>query len=402
MQPSYDIAIVGAGMVGATLANALAPAGLRIALLEARLPEPADGRGDWDLRVSAVNRASQQVLREAGAWTGICDRRLSPFRRMFVWEEQAHIEFDAAEIGEPLLGHIIENRVIQTALLERIGHQDSIELIHPARLAGLDFEPDRVRLRLEGGQRLSARLVVGADGAQSRVRALGGIPIGLRDYHQQGLVATVRTALPNRATAWQRFTPEGPLAFLPLNDGRCSIVWSQPTEQARRRLALDTPAFLAELRKAWGTRLGEILEAGPRAAFPLIRRRASAYVRPRLALVGDAAHTIHPLAGQGVNLGLMDAAALAELLLDAISRSRDPGGLSTLRRYERRRRGDNDRMQSAMDAFYDLFGTAEGPLVTLRRLGLQLADRTPPLKTLFMHHAMGRRGGRPKPGYPPA
>jgi 2-octaprenylphenol hydroxylase len=394
-QNSFDVVIVGAGMVGATLACALGGSRLRVGVLEAALPGEVDPRV-WDLRVSSISRASEAIYRNLGAWEGMLARRVSPFREMVVWEDGGLVHFDAAELGEPHLGHIVENRVMQAALLERLAAHDNLALLTPVGLAALDLDPSRARLTLEDGRVLETALVVGADGAGSRVRGLAGIPVTTRDYGQKGLVATVRNERPSAETARQRFLPGGPLAFLPLRDGRSSIVWSLPTEQADGLLAVDDAAFAARLGAAFGDALGAVLEVGSRAAFPLVRRHALAYVRERLALVGDAAHTIHPLAGQGVNLGLLDAASLAEVVLAARSKGRDLGSLHVLRRYERWRRGDNTLMQGAMDGFHLLFAQPRGPLTALRRWGLAGTDRLGPAKHLFMRHAMGRRGDLPR------
>jgi 2-octaprenylphenol hydroxylase len=236
---------------------------------------------------------------------------------------------------------------------------------------------------------------VGADGRDSRVRTFAGIGVHGWAYDQQAIVATVRTAGPHEDTAWQRFLPGGPLAFLPLWDGRSSIVWSAPAAQTEALMALDEAAFAQELTIAIDGRLGEVLDVGPRGAFPLGLMQVDAYVAPRIALVGDAAHTIHPLAGQGVNLGLLDAAALAEVVGAAASQGRDPGGLSTLRRYERWRKGHNLAMALAMDGLKRLFGVNWTPVRLARSLGLNLTDRAALLKRLFMRQAMGDQGDLP-------
>jgi 2-octaprenylphenol hydroxylase len=316
---------------------------------------------------------------------------------MFVWDGGGGgaIEFDADDIGVPFLGHIVENRVVQIALLERICADPAIDVISPAAAAGSTVEPEGVALRLEDGRALRTRLLVGADGRDSRVRAFAGIATRGWAYDQQALVATVATARHHEDTAWQRFLPGGPLAFLPLWDGRSSIVWSVPADQAEVLMAMDRSTFARELAVAIDGRFGEVIDVGPRSAFPLGLMTVDAYVAARIALVGDAAHTIHPLAGQGVNLGLLDAAALAEVVGAAVGRGRDPGGLPTLRRYERWRKGHNLAMAFAMDGFKRVFGMDWTPVRLARSLGLHLTDRSSVLKRLLMRQAMGDQGDLP-------
>ncbi|MDX1654232.1 MAG: UbiH/UbiF/VisC/COQ6 family ubiquinone biosynthesis hydroxylase, partial [Candidatus Competibacteraceae bacterium] len=307
-----------------------------------------------------------------------------------------HIHFDAADLGEPQLGWIIENRLIQAALWARAEAFANVQLLCPAQLEWLAVEDDRIRLRLGSGRYLSSRLLVGADGARSRTRILTGIAAGGWGYHQQAVVAVVATERSHRETAWQRFLPTGPLAFLPLADGRCSIVWSTTPEQAGKLLALEEGDFAAELAAAFGHRLGAITKVGPRGAFPLGLQYALGYVRPRVALVGDAAHVIHPLAGQGVNLGLLDAAALAEVLGQALAEARDPGALGVLRRYERWRKGDNLLTMGTMDIFKRLFGNQLAPVRWLRNAGLLLTDAATPMKNQLARRAMGLTGDLPR------
>ena len=390
----FDIIIVGGGMVGATLACALGNSPLQIAIIEGHLPgEVSD---DWDLRVSSISIAGSRIFNAIGAWRGMLRRRISPFRQMQVWDGHHEIGFDSADLGQPRLGHIIENRVVQAALLERIGDFSNLSLIHPGRLQRLQADGDSTLLTLANGRQLRATLVIGADGANSTVRTLSGIPHTERSYGQKGLVCAVRCAEPNPETAFQHFLRGGPLAFLPLKDGQSSIVWSAPTEQADELLEMDPDSFATELEQAFEARLGRVEHCSQRAAFPLIRRHAEHYVQPGLALIGDAAHTIHPLAGQGVNLGLLDAASLAQVLLDGHQRGRSPADIAVLRRYERWRRGENSLMQNAMDGFDRLF-RAPSPLIgALRRSGIDLSNRIAPVKHLFATHAMGLGGDLPE------
>ena len=392
----YDVIIQGAGMVGLALAAALLQQGRRVALLESRPIERFDG-GEMRLRVSALSLASEQMLRRLGAWETMQRLRVSPYRGMRVWDAEGggEIAFDAGAMGEPHLGHIVENEVTQSALYERIADDPNLSLFVPGAVQSLHADADAARVGLSDGRQLEAALVVAADGAQSSLRQLAGIELDQSDYGQSGLVCVIRCEHRNGEIARQRFLPGGPLALLPLADGRCSIVWSLPSAEAERWLAAPDDAFRDALTEASEGALGEVLECGPRAAFPLRSSHARSYIGNRLALVGDAAHTIHPLAGQGVNLGFLDAAALAEVIARAAGRGRDIGGQATLRAYERWRKGDNLLMQRAMDGFHLLFGTQAPLLVQARSLGLGLTDRLSPLKRLLMSHAMGLRGDLP-------
>jgi len=394
----HDVAIVGAGMVGATLACCLAEGGLRVALVESA-PPPADWpAGSVDARVSALTAASRRIFDRLGVWRAMAGLGVSPFSRMRVWDAGGigAIRFDCADIGEPQLGHIVENRIIQRVLFERARGFAHVTLYCPAGVTTLAPHEGSTRIGLTDGGALDARLVVGADGAASRVRQLAGIRTRGWDYEQQALVATVATELPHEETAWQRFLPQGPLAFLPLRGGRSSIVWSTEPGRAQELLRLAGSDFMTQLAAAFGHRLGAITAVGGRGTFPLRLQHANTYIAPRLALVGDAAHTIHPLAGQGVNLGLLDAAALAETVLDAAAAGTDIGARGVLRRYERWRKGDNLQMMLAMDAFKRVFGSASPLLRMARNLGLDLADAAAPLKHAIIRRAMGLRGDLPR------
>jgi 2-octaprenylphenol hydroxylase len=387
----YDVVVVGAGMVGAAFAGALGESKLRVAILEVALPDMGWSGETIDLRVSAISRASQQLFSTLGVWNSMCQRRVSPFRDMQVWDSAGRgaVHFDSADIGEPALGYIIENTVIRLSLLERLNDFENIDLLCPATVTGYTERDGVVTVQLADGASLETSLLVGADGGRSRVRELAGISCHGWEYDQRAVVTTVTTALSHQMTAWQRFLPNGPLAFLPLSGGESSIVWSTTPEHAESLLNLTEEAFALELEMAFESRLGAIVSVGERKAFPLKLQHAESYIKPGVALIGDAAHTIHPLAGQGVNLGFMDAATLAEVLLDGCGRGKNPGRIAVLRRYERWRKGSNLAMMAAMEGIQRLFGAQSVPVTLARNTGMNVVQRLGPLKKLIMSHAMG-------------
>ena len=392
----FDLAIIGGGMVGVTLARALAATRLRIALIEPQ-PQTHQVDGKFDLRVSAITRASQRVFEALHVWQGMQARRVSPFREMHVWEAQGReMHFDSADLSEPCLGHIIENSVITASLYDGIEQQDNLECLFGRRCQRLTKSDAGWQLQLDDGSALRADLLVGADGSRSWLRQQVGIAVRGWDYDHAALVTYVRTEKPHLETAWQRFVNRGPLAFLPLCDGYSSIVWSTAPDNARRLRELDEAAFAEELAMAFATRLGRVLEVGPRATYPLRFLVADHYIQAGIALVGDAAHTVHPLAGQGVNLGLLDAAALAEVLHDASKARRSIASLQTLRRYERWRRSENLSMLVMVDQIQRLFGNDQPMLQWLRTTGMNLVDHLPLVKDEIIEHAMGNRGDLPK------
>jgi len=388
----HDVAIVGAGMVGAALALSLARAGFDVVVIEPRPPAPWRREDDVDLRVVALAPSSVGLFERLDVWTPIASARACPYRHMQVWDALApgQLRFDAADQGIAALGHIVENRLIQHALWRALEAEPRIALRCPAQVSATEADDDRRTLVLADDSRIAARLVVAADGGDSALRRMAGIDTHDRDYGQRAIVAHVATERAHEDTAWQRFLPAATLAFLPLSDGRSSIVWSVPDAEASRLLALDDPAFCAELGAAFDFRLGAIHSTTARAAFPLRLRLAERYLAPRFTLVGDAAHVVHPLAGQGVNLGLRDAAELVRVLVEARDAKRDFAGMSVLRQFERRRRSDNALSAHAFDAIQRVFASQAMPLAALRGAALTVVDRIGPLKQLFAAHAAGR------------
>ena len=393
---SFDIAIVGGGVVGAALACALKDK-LSIALLDAQDPAPFKLNDELDLRVFALSRASRRILQAVGAWEAVAAGRISPYREMHVWDARGEgsIHFDSAALGEPELGYIVENRLLQHALWAQLKESREVTLLHPVKAEALELADGGATLTVSGGRRFKAKLVVAADGAGSATREMAGLSTDNAPYGQRAVVAHVRTEQSHVMTAWQRFLPTGPVALLPLADGRVSVVWSADEAEAERILALDDAGFCAALTEASERRLGAVLSSTQRLSFPLQRLHARDYVRARFALAGDAAHAVHPLAGQGMNLGLLDAAVLAEVIGDALTRGRDIGDLGVLRRYERWRKGDNAAMIFALDGFKRLFSNEIAPLARLRNAGLRAVDGFTPLKHAFMRHAMGLSGDLP-------
>jgi len=386
-----DVVIVGGGMVGATLACALGDSSLKVVLLEAGPGKYALPEQGYELRVSAITRASQCIFETLGVWPGIIARRVGPYRDMHVWDATGSgvIHFDSAELGEATLGHIIENNVITAALYERLNAFENVVVINNSQTSSITIEAENASLALKDGSRIKTKLLVAADGSRSGIRQQFGISVRGWDYDHTAVVTYVKTEKSHQETAWQRFLPTGPVAFLPLAEDYCSIVWSTQADQAKQLTEMADDQFCEALAEAFDHTLGKIESTGPRACFPLRFFVANEYVKPRLALVGDAAHTIHPLAGQGVNLGLADVASLAEVLIEASTEGKDIGSMSVLRRYERWRKADSLSLFVAMDSLKRLFSSQHSGLRWLRNFGLSLTDRLAPVKNHLVRSAMG-------------
>ena len=402
---TFDILVAGGGMIGSALALGLSRQGWHVGLVEGsgheslvEAPDSATTVADFEPRVSAISVASQQLLEQLGVWSEVTAGRHCPYQTMTVWDGDGtgRIQFEAAELQARALGTIVENRSIVRSLFRAL-EQSPVELIDGARITGCKRLSGTYTVELEDGRSLSAGLLVGCDGANSRLRQWVGLPTREWDYDQQAIVCTVKTSQSHRFTAWQRFSTTGPLAFLPLlpesgDEHYCSIVWSQDTGEARRLMALDDTDFAAELERAIERELGSVESISGRFAFPLRQRHAKDYIAPGFALVGDAAHTIHPLAGQGANLGYGDVRALLDELSRAKKAGLSPANELVLARYQRRRKGENLAMMAAMEGFKQLFGRDELPVRWLRNTGLRWLNQMGPVKNRIAAEAMGLNG----------
>lgn len=379
MSELFDIVIGGGGPVGAAAALALHRQDFKVALVERGAAPPPYNPADYDLRVYAMARHSARFLERLGTWPSIAERRVSPYRAMRVWEREPAraLRFDAADSGGAELGWIVEHGLLVDALWAGL---DGVRRYEGAQIEQLQLSEEGTRLRLHDGRVLQARLVVAADGADSQLRAMAGIDTVGWDYSQRAIVCHVQTERPHRGTAWQRFLASGPLAFLPLTDGRCSIVWSAEQALAQELLALDDAAFLSRLGEASEQALGAIRAGTRRLSFPLRLLHAQDYARVGLVLVGDAAHTVHPLAGQGVNLGLADAEQLAATLAEARGARRDWWSLRNLQRYTRARKAANLEMLALTDGLYRAFRLHLPGVKAALGLGMEAVDKLGPLK----------------------
>jgi 2-octaprenylphenol hydroxylase len=391
----YDIIIIGGGIVGTTTALALAQqTNLQIALLDSHAQQP------WkpeiqDARVSAITLASQRIFQRLKVWPAIAAKRLSPFNKMHVWDTQGELEFDCKALHEPHLGYIIEDQVLRASLAEQLSAHANLHVIAPVKLISLQDKMTHQEL-ITDQTTLYAKLIIGSDGANSWVRKQTQIAIAESTYDQVALVATVQITLSHQQTAWQHFLNTGPLAFLPLQDSHAaSIVWSTSPTEAARLLALAEKEFNAELTRALTAKLGAVINSSPRLSFNLIKRHAKNYIQPRLALIGDAAHSIHPMLGQGVNLGLLDAACLVAVIIEALSKQRDFASLAVLRRYERWRKGDNATMLAMVDGLKNIFANTRSPVQSIRGMGLNSLNNLPWIKNFLAGYAAGNRNDMP-------
>jgi 3-demethoxyubiquinol 3-hydroxylase len=383
----FDISIVGGGMVGAAIALALGQAGLKIALIERLAPSEFDHSSTPELRVSSINLASEAWLTQLGAWPAVAQMRLCPYQRLQAFEHpDSIVTFDAGDIKRSHLGHIVENNLLQLALWQQFNR--NITLFCPASVTAIAQSREQAILTLDSGEQLCSQLVVAADGGNSQLRQLAGIGTNGWQYRQACLVALINTPYPQQDVTWQQFTPTGPKAFLPLPGAQGSVVWYDNAPRVKQLAALNPQLLTQELHKAFPAMLGDV-EVVASSWFPLSRMDANRYFSGRVVLAGDAAHTINPLAGQGVNLGFADAKVLTELIIDAQRHNADIGSETLLHSYQRKRKPANLLMMSAMDGFYQVFGNDIAPLRILRQLALNVAARSTMLKTLVARYAVG-------------
>ncbi|MHB8346255.1 MAG: 2-octaprenyl-6-methoxyphenyl hydroxylase [Acidiferrobacterales bacterium] len=401
MQPDYDILIIGGGMVGASLGIALGGSGLRIGVVES-LPYGDARQPSYDDRTVALAYGSKRIFSALGVWESlVATAGVTAIKRIHV-SDRGHFGFthiDARVAGVEALGYVVENRVLGAVLNARLRTTSEVELLQPATLRSADFSGDRASVDVDhaGSERkLTAHLVVAADGGGSAVRAASGIAVRRVSYGQTAVVTNVTATHSHQGTAFERFTSNGPLALLPMPENRCSVVWSLPPGEAEATLALPDRVFLDRLHHGFGDRLGRFTRVGVRRSYPLALTRVSEHVRPRLVLIGNAAHTLHPVAGQGFNLGLRDVAALAQVLADARMRGDDPGEIGVLRNYADWRRRDNFAVSSFTDGLVRLFSNSFAPLVIARNLGLLAVDLIPGIKHGLAYRTMGLAGRLPR------
>ncbi|EHN8828267.1 TPA: 3-demethoxyubiquinol 3-hydroxylase [Enterobacter bugandensis] len=384
-----EVAVVGGGMVGGALALGLAQQGFDVTVIEQAAPPAFDPASKPDVRISAISAASVDLLRGLGVWEAVQAMRAHPYSRLETWEwENAHVSFDAAELKLPRLGYMVENNVLQLALWQALEAHPKVTLRMPASLKALHPHESGYLLTLDSGDELAVKLVVGADGANSQVREMAGIGVHAWQYQQSCMLITVQCENAPGESTWQHFTPNGPHAFLPLFDNWASLVWYDKPARIRQLQGLSMEQLQREILLHFPRRLGNVtpVTAG---AFPLTRRHALQYAREGLALVGDAAHTIHPLAGQGVNLGYRDVDALLDVLGNARAHAEAWASHQVLKRYQTRRMADNFIMQSGMDLFYAGFSNDLAPVRILRNIGLMAAERAGGLKRQALKYALG-------------
>ena len=401
MTKETDIAIIGGGLNGAALALALAREGFSVAVFDAA---PVEARADegFDGRATAIAAGSRAMLRKLGVWERVAETT-EPISDIVVSDGRVSegasplfLHFDHTEVGDEPFGTLVENRFLRRALYEAVAEEEAIEHIAPVKVARVEYGTGWATLHLEDGSEHRARLAVACDGRRSRTAQAAGVRYTGWDYKQTGIVCTVEHEKPHQGVAHEYFLPSGPFAILPLKDNRSSLVWTERADLATAAMGLDDAGFQAEVARRFGAFLGEVTVTGPRWSYPISLSLANEYVKPRLALVGDAAHGVHPIAGQGLNLGFKDSAALAEVLGEAARRGEDIGDLNVLRRYERWRRFDNTAMALGMDGLNRLFSNDLAPVRLMRDIGIAAVGRIGPLRRMFMRQAAGMTPGLPK------
>ncbi|MBI3900462.1 MAG: 2-octaprenyl-6-methoxyphenyl hydroxylase [Gammaproteobacteria bacterium] len=400
MQTDFDILIVGGGMVGASLAGALRDSRLRVGIVEAALPPATDTPG-YDDRTVALAYGSRRIFEAMGVWSAIEQRGAAPIERIHISDRGrfGFTRLSAAEAGVPALGYVVANWVIGRSLYDAIAGHTGIEFLCPAIVQSVAFAPQSADVTINIGgneRRLSARLIIAADGADSPIRAAVGIDAQRVEYEQAAIVSSVTPERAHHGTAYERFTETGPLALLPAGPDRCAVVWTVPRDTVDAMLSWDDDTFRARLQECFGERLGNFGRVGKRQAYPLMLTRVREHVRPRLVLIGNAAHTVHPVAGQGFNLGLRDVAALAQVLLESANAGGDIGDLAVLQRYADWRARDNKRVANLTHSLIRLFSNNYLPLAYARNVGLVAVDLLPPLKRAFVRVTSGLGGRLPR------
>jgi 2-octaprenyl-6-methoxyphenol hydroxylase len=393
---TYDIVIAGGGMIGSSLALALAPLGMRIAVVEA-VARRETQQPSFDDRSTALSRSTQRTFEAMGLWdevvaasTAISKVHVSDKGRFGF----SHI--DAEEQGVEALGYVVINRVLGEVLQTHLYATAGVDVLCPERIEAVQLGPESAVATLGNGQSLNADLLVAADGANSSVREMMGISAQRREYQQRAVVGNLRSEFSHENRAFERFTPQGPLAILPIADARCGFVWTVSEEDAERVLALDDAEFLQELQTQFGNRLGEFTQVGARAAYPLVLSKAVRLTATRSVLIGNAAHGLHPVAAQGFNLGMRDVAALCDCIADQLKNGGDPGNAAALDRYAAWRKSDQKKLVQFTDNLVRLFGTKRPGLRTLRNIGMIGFDLVPGVRTLFAKHTMGLAGELPR------
>lgn len=382
----FEIIIVGGGMVGAATALGLARQGRQVALIERQVPQSFSPSQPMDLRVSAISHASVALLSELGAWTDIEAMRVCPYRRLETWEaEDSRVCFSAEQLDLPQLGYMVENRLIQLGLWQQFSRYDNLHVFSPASITSMHQKGQQHYVELDNGDTLTAPWLIGADGANSRVRDYAKIGITSWDYRQHCMLINVETASPQQDITWQQFFPSGPRSFLPLCGQQASLVWYDSPQRIQQLCQLDAAQLKAEIVANFPAEVGEVTPVNW-GAFPLTRRHAQQYHRHGVVVIGDAAHTINPLAGQGVNLGFKDVAALLDACADAGEHWQND---ATLAAYEKARRTDNMMMQTGMDVFYAAFSNRITPLKLARNAVFKLAEHSGPVKKHVLKYALG-------------
>lgn len=388
MQNDYDIIIIGAGMVGLACAIALADTPLRIAIIENNSPEFNYSNTSYDLRVSAINPATLQMLLQFDVWKNILAERVGCFKHMFVWSGNSTLKFSADIVHRPELGFIIENRILRKVLWEKTDQQNNIDILHPIKLTKVEIKANKAQLFTRDNKKITSNLLIGADGANSWLREYLNFSLKTHDYHQHAIVGTVKTEHHHQETAWQHFLPTGPLAFLPLSEANyCSIVWSTTITTAKHLQQIDESYFNREITKAFTRKLGKVEIQSKRICFPLGMQHLKNYIAPHIAFIGDAAHRIHPLAGQGVNLGFMDALCLADNIKTMLAKQKNIGVIGNLQNYQGERKYYNMQMLVLMDLLKNGFSLQSETLSQLRNLTMDKINNLTLIKSFLTNKA---------------